>query len=142
MGRRPGRRRWRRWANPAPPEEPGGQDGSTFRPVPLPRSAPLPFAAPLAALLGALLTACLVLPGAAWASPGLCVGPVCGDGFSRSAKHAFQLRMRLVDQRGHHERITVDCRDGRISPAVGPVARGYGAAVARRVCRLVGETPA
>jgi len=108
----------------------------------LPRSAPLPSAGPLAALLGALLTTWLALPGAAWASPGICVGPVCGDGFSRSAKHAFQLRMRLADQRGHHERITVDCRDGRISPALGPVERGYGAAVARRVCRLVGETPA
>lgn len=95
-----------------------------------------------AALLTALLTVGLLLPGAAIAAPGLCVGPVCADGFSRSAKHAFQLRMRLSDQRGHHERITVDCRDGRISPVVGPVERGYGAAVARRVCRLVGETPA
>jgi len=113
-----------------------------LRSGPLPRSAPLPSAGPLAALLGALLTTWLALPGAAWASPGICVGPVCGDGFSRSAKHAFQLRMRLADQRGHHERITVDCRDGRISPALGPVERGYGAAVARRVCRLVGETPA
>ena len=50
------------------------------------------------------------------AAPGLCVGPVCGDAFTRSAKHVFQLRMRLSDQSGHHERITVDCRDGRISP--------------------------
>lgn len=115
-------------------------------PAPLPRPAPSrsagPLAAPLAALLGALFTVWLALPGAAHAAPGICVGPVCGDGVSRSAKHAFQLRMRLADQRGHHERITVDCRDGRISPALGPVERGYGAAVARRVCRLVGETPA
>ncbi len=76
------------------------------------------------------------------AAPGLCVGPVCGDAFTRSAKHVFQLRMRLSDQRGHHERITVDCRDGRISPAIGPVERGYGSAVARRACRLVGQAPA
>ena len=88
------------------------------------------------ALLCALLL--LALPAPAWAAPGICVGPVCGDGFSRSAKHAFQLRLRLSDQSGHHERITVDCRDGRISPAQGPVERGYGTAVARRVCRLVG----
>jgi hypothetical protein len=84
----------------------------------------------------------MVLPVAVAAEPGLCVGPVCGDAFTRSAKHVFQLRMRLSDQRGHHERITVDCRDGRISPAVGPVERGYGSAVARRACRLVGEAPA
>lgn len=84
-----------------------------------------------------LLTA-LLCSAPAHASPGLCVGPVCADGFSRSAKHSFQLRMRLSDQAGRHERITVDCRDGRISPSVGPVERGYGTAVARRVCRLVG----
>lgn len=90
---------------------------------------------PALALLLALL---LALPTPGWAAPGICVGPVCGDGFSRSAKHAFQLRLRLSDQSGHHERITVDCRDGRISPARGPVERGYGTAVARRVCRLVG----
>ncbi|MEB3271522.1 MAG: hypothetical protein VKJ44_07730 [Synechococcus sp.] len=89
----------------------------------------------LALLLCALL---LALPAPGWAAPGICVGPVCGDGFSRSAKHAFQLRLRLSDQSGHHERVTVDCRDGRISPARGPVERGYGTAVARRVCRLVG----
>lgn len=89
----------------------------------------------LACLCALLL---LGLPAATQAAPGICVGPVCGDGFSRSAKHSFQLRLRLSDQAGHHERITVDCRDGRISPAQGPVERGYGAAVVRRVCRLVG----
>jgi len=76
------------------------------------------------------------------AAPGLCVGPVCGDEFRRGAQHDFQLRLRLRDQSGHQERITVDCRDGRISPALGAVQRGYGAAVARRACRWVGETPA
>jgi hypothetical protein len=92
-------------------------------------------------ILAALLLALLVgagTPFQALAAPGICVGPVCGDGLSRSAKHAFQLRMRLSDQAGHHERVTIDCRDGRISPASGPVERGYGAAVARRVCRMVG----
>lgn len=80
----------------------------------------------------------LLVAGPAQAAPGLCIGPVCGDEISRSAKHHFQLRMRLSDQAGHHERVTVDCRDGRISPAIGLVERGYGAAVARRVCRMVG----
>lgn len=94
------------------------------------------FPALLIGLLSVLLSILSPLPAAA--SPGICVGPVCGDGFSRSAKHEFQLRMRLSDQAGHHERITVDCRDGHISPVYGPVERGYGAAVARRVCRLVG----
>ncbi|MFZ0407651.1 MAG: hypothetical protein WAM11_06020 [Cyanobium sp.] len=95
-------------------------------------------------LAGPLLATALLAgrPAAADAAPGLCVGPVCGDEFSRSAKHVFQLRLRLRDQRGHQERITVDCRDGHISPAMGPVERGYGAAVARRACRLVGGSPA
>lgn len=72
----------------------------------------------------------------AMASPGLCVGPVCADEISRSAKHHWQLRLRLVDQSGHRERITVDCRDGRISPDAGTVDRPFGRAVARRACRL------
>ena len=111
--------------------------GRVMRAVAAPgRLAPLGLALPGLVLLSALLLG--LAPAAAWASPGICVGPVCGDGFSRSAKHSFQLRMRLSDQAGHHERITVDCRDGRISPAIGPVERGYGGAVARRVCRLVG----
>ncbi|MFM8526133.1 MAG: hypothetical protein ACKOCM_11025 [Cyanobacteriota bacterium] len=70
------------------------------------------------------------------ASPGLCVGPVCADQISRSAKHHWQLRLRLLDQAGHRERITVDCRDGRLSPDAGRVDRAYGSAVARRACRL------
>ena len=81
-----------------------------------------------------------VLPVAA--SPGLCVGPICGDEITRSAKHHFQLRMRLSDQLGHRERITVDCRNGSLSPAAGLVERGYAAAVARKACRLAGEAPA
>jgi hypothetical protein len=76
------------------------------------------------------------------AAPGLCVGPICGDEITRSAKHHFQLRMRLSDQLGHRERITVDCRNGSLSPAAGLVERGYAAAVARKACRLAGEAPA
>ncbi len=75
----------------------------------------------------------------ATASPGVCVGPVCGDEVSRSASHHWQLRLRVSDQDRHHERIVVDCRDGVISPRVGPVERSHAAAVARRLCRLAGE---
>jgi hypothetical protein len=76
---------------------------------------------------------------AAQAAPGLCTGPVCADEISRSARHHWQLRLRVDDQRGHRERIVVDCRDGVISPRLGPVDRGYAASVVRRVCRLAGE---
>ena len=81
-------------------------------------------------------------PLAAGAAPGLCVGPICGDEITRSAKHHFQLRMRISDQLGHRERLTVDCRTGGLSPAAGLVERGYAAAVARKACRLAGEAPA
>ena len=76
------------------------------------------------------------------AAPGLCVGPICGDEITRSAKHHFQLRMRVSDQLGHRERLTVDCRNLSLSPAAGLVERGYAAAVARKACRLAGEAPA
>jgi hypothetical protein len=81
----------------------------------------------------------LLLPtggGVALAAPGLCVGPVCGDEISRSAKHHWQLRLRVSDQENHRERLVVDCRNGGISPQLGPVDRAYAAAVARRYCRL------
>ncbi|MEY4431798.1 MAG: hypothetical protein RLZZ533_1734 [Cyanobacteriota bacterium] len=77
-----------------------------------------------------------------WAAPGLCIGPVCGDEITRSAKHHWQLRLRLNDQRGQWERITVDCRHGQLSPAEGPVERGHARAVALKACRLAGEQPA
>ena len=96
----------------------------------------------LALLLVVTLLAPLALPMAAQAAPGICMGPVCGDEITRSAKHHFQLRMKVGDQQGHRERLTVDCRDGHLSPAAGPVERGYVAAVARRACRLAGEAPA
>lgn len=76
------------------------------------------------------------------AAPGLCIGPVCGDEISRSAKHHFQLRLRLSDQQGHRERVLVDCRDGHLSPEFGPVERGHARALARRACRLAGEAVA
>jgi hypothetical protein len=95
-----------------------------------------------AALITALVLLLTLLPVPAGAAPGLCVGPVCGDEITRSPRHAFQLRLRVSDQQGHHERIVVDCRDGHLSPAGGPVERGYVAAVARRACRLSGGAPA
>ncbi|QEY33386.1 hypothetical protein EVJ50_05145 [Synechococcus sp. RSCCF101] len=90
----------------------------------------------LVAILG--FAAAPALP--AHADPGLCIGPICADQISRSAKHHWQLRLRLADQRGQRERITVDCRNGRLSPELGVVDRRYGAAVARKACRLVGQS--
>lgn len=94
----------------------------------------------LAALWLGVLVALVLLPlpleGAASASPGVCVGPVCADEISRSAKHHWQLRLRLSDQQGHRERVVVDCRSGDLSPRSGLVDRGYGGAAARRACRL------
>ena len=81
-----------------------------------------------------------VLPVAA--APGLCVGPICGDEITRSAKHHWQLRLRVNDQQGQHERLVVDCRNGVLSPLAGPVERGYAAALARKACRLAGEAAA
>jgi hypothetical protein len=95
-----------------------------------------------------LLTVGLVwLSSLAWAAPalaapGLCIGPVCGDEITRSAKHHFQLRLRLSDQQGHHERVLIDCRDGQLSPSIGPVERGHARAVALKACRLAGEATA
>ena len=97
----------------------------------------------LRALLAGLVALLLSLAAApALASPGLCVGPVCGDEITRSAKHHWQLRLRANDQQGHRERLVVDCRSGTLSPLAGPVDRGYAGAVARRACRLAGEAPA
>jgi hypothetical protein len=75
------------------------------------------------------------------AAPGLCLGPVCGDEFSRNPQFPWQLRLRVSDQSGQRERLVVDCRDGVISPRQGPVERGYAAAVARRACRLAPSSP-
>ncbi len=96
----------------------------------------------LRALLAAVTVLLLALALPALAAPGLCVGPVCGDEITRSAKHHWQLRLRVNDQQGHRERLVVDCRSGTLSPLAGPVDRGYAEAVARRACRLAGEAPA
>lgn len=90
------------------------------------------------------LAACLLLGWAQplLAAPGLCIGPVCADEITRSAKHHFQLRMRFSDQQGHRERLTVDCRTGALSPAAGLVERGHARAVAAKACRLAGEAQA
>lgn len=97
---------------------------------------------PIRALMGLVLAIALLIQAApALAGPGLCIGPVCGDGITRSAKHHWQLRLRLSDQRGHLERITVDCRHGVLSPERGPVERGHALAVALKACRLAGEQP-
>ena len=82
---------------------------------------------------------CFVSPLAA--APGLCLGPVCGDQFSRNPQFPWQLRLRVSNQSGQRERLVVDCRDGLISPRQGPVERGYAAAVARRACRLAPSSP-
>jgi hypothetical protein len=94
----------------------------------------------LRALLAAVTVLLLALALPALAAPGLCVGPVCGDEITRSAKHHWQLRLRVNDQQGHRERLVVDCRSGTLSPLAGAVDRGYAGAVARRACRLAGES--
>ncbi len=94
----------------------------------------------LLALLLTLVALPLPLRGAGLASPGLCLGPVCGDEITRSAKHHWQLRLRLSDQQGRRERLVVDCRTGEVSPQAGAVDRGYAAALARRACRLAEGT--
>lgn len=90
---------------------------------------------------GMSVAALLPTPAPALAAPGICTGPVCADGISRSAKHHWQLRLQVDDQRGHREKIVVDCRDGVVSPLAGPVDRRYVAAVTQRVCRLAGDIP-
>ena len=92
--------------------------------------------------LGVLLLFSPALTPPALGAPGICVGPVCGDEIHRSAKHHWQLRLRVNDQQGQHERLVVDCRNGVLSALAGPVERGYAAAVARRACRLAGEAGA
>lgn len=92
-------------------------------------------------LLSPLLGCVLLWALPALAAPGLCVGPVCGDGFRRGDPYPWQLKMRVQDQWGHRERLVVDCRDGSISPLQGPVERGYAAAVGRRACRQAPLAP-
>ena len=76
------------------------------------------------------------------AAPGICVGPVCGDGFVRSSTYPWLLRLRVSDQQGRHERLAIDCRSGALTPLEGPVERGYARAVAQRACRFTPEAAA
>jgi hypothetical protein len=91
-----------------------------------------------ALLLTVVLMVGAVQPGAA--SPGLCVGLVCADQIQRSERLPWQLKLRVSDQRGQHERLLVDCRDGVLSPREGLVDRGYAAALAKRACRIAVES--
>ena len=86
------------------------------------------------ALAGVFLLATTV-----WASPGLCTGPVCADGITRSAKNHWQLVLRLNDQQGPREKVVRNCRASQLSPMEGPVDRAYATALGRRACRLAGE---
>ena len=91
-------------------------------------------------LLLAIVTMCtLFLSQPAHAAPGLCTGPVCADGITRSAKNHWQLVLRLNDQQGHREKVVMDCRAGVLSPRAGLVDRGYATALGQRACRLAGE---
>ena len=91
-------------------------------------------------LLLAIVMLCMVwLTPPAQASPGLCTGPVCADGITRSAKNHWQLVLRLNDQQGHREKVVMDCRAGVLSPRAGLVDRGYATALGQRACRLAGE---
>jgi len=83
-----------------------------------------------------LATVLWLAPPPAIAAPGLCLGPVCGDEITRNTKQPNQLRLRLSDQQGHHARVTVDCRDGQLSPPAPGIEPGYAQAVARKACRL------
>ena len=89
--------------------------------------------------LWALLLAIALLLGAVQpsaASPWLCVGLVCADEIQRSEQLPWQLKLRVSDQRGQHERLLVDCRDGVLSTREGLIDRGYAAAVSKRACRI------
>lgn len=91
-------------------------------------------------LMSAWLLITLTFSPMAQASPGLCTGPVCADGITRSAKNHWQLVLRLNDQRGHREKVVMDCKAGVLSPRAGLVDRGYATALGQRACRLAGET--
>lgn len=91
-----------------------------------------------------LLVVCIAvwlsaLPVPAFASPGLCTGPVCADDITRSAKNHWQLVMRLNDQQGHREKVVMDCRANVLSPQAGLVDRGYARALGLRLCRYVSD---
>lgn len=90
-------------------------------------------------LLAIVMLCSIVLSQPALAAPGLCTGPVCADGITRSAKNHWQLVLRLNDQQGHREKVVMDCRAGVLSPRAGLIDRGYATALGQRACRLAGE---
>ena len=61
---------------------------------------------------------------------------MCADEIQRSEQLPWQLKLRVSDQLGQHERLLVDCRDGVLSPREGLIDRGYAAAVSKRACRI------
>ena len=85
------------------------------------------------------LAGVLFLATPVWASPGLCTGPVCARGITRTATTPRKLVLRLNDQQGHREKVVMNCRAGQLSPMEGPVDRAYATALGRRACRLAGE---
>ena len=91
-------------------------------------------------LISTLVLIALIFTASVQAAPGLCTGPVCADGITRSAKNHWQLVLRLDDQQGHREKVVMDCRAGVLSPRAGQVDRGYATAIGQRACRLAGET--
>ena len=95
---------------------------------------------PFKALVILVSVLSVVFAGVVDAAPGLCTGPVCADGITRSAKNHWQLVLRLNDQQDHRERVVMDCRAGVLSPRAGQVDRGLATALGRRACRLAGET--
>ena len=93
----------------------------------------------VALLLIPCLLALVIGPKTAFASPGLCTGPVCADAITRSAKNHWQLVLRLEDQQGHREKVVMDCRANVLSPQAGLVDRGYARALGLRLCRYVSD---
>lgn len=91
-------------------------------------------------LISTLVLISMIFSPSVGAAPGLCTGPVCADGITRSAKNHWQLVLRLDDQQGHREKVVMDCRAGVLSPRAGLVDRGYATALGQRACRLAGET--
>ena len=91
-------------------------------------------------LISTVVLISMIFSPSAVAAPGLCTGPVCADGITRSAKNHWQLVLRLDDQQGHREKVVMDCRAGVLSPRAGLVDRGYATALGQRACRLAGET--
>ena len=79
---------------------------------------------------------CSISP--AVAAPGLCTGPVCAEGITRSANNHWQLVLKLSDQHGHREKVTMTCKAGMLSPLDVQVDPSYATFLGLIVCRLSG----